>query len=107
MMFGGGYGLVSGDMLIRTDGRVVKQGSTGGNKKKELAKIDRKHMISQWSTNEWRPVNGLLFHDGFVYFKRENRVMCCNADSGEMEWMGLENAYQPPADAARMMTYTW
>ncbi|MEM1069732.1 MAG: PQQ-binding-like beta-propeller repeat protein [Planctomycetota bacterium] len=93
------YGSPYGTMYLST-GMYVAGGATvaGGQAKRKprnsYDRIDRRLLVDQWKERGWTPVGGLLFFNGKVYFKSENRVVCCSAESGEMIWMGIENDFE-------------
>ena len=99
-MYGGAYGAVyvSGfyvDSSITFGGvsPTLINGKKPGSTKSDN-RIDRRLLVDQWKQGGWSPAGGLLFYDGRVYFKSENRIVCCSADSGEMVWKGIENAFE-------------
>ncbi len=50
-------------------------------------------MVERWRKGGWNPARVLLFDQGRVYFKGNKRLVCCDATTGEMIWMGRENQY--------------
>ncbi|MEM6474230.1 MAG: PQQ-binding-like beta-propeller repeat protein, partial [Planctomycetota bacterium] len=69
-------------------------GNTRSTSKNSKNRIERRSLVDKWTQCGRTPVGGLLLFEGMVYFKSENRVVCCDADSGEMVWMGIENAFE-------------
>lgn len=50
--------------------------------------------LSNWKTHGWMPAGQLLLKDGLVFYKKQDRIVCRDARTGEMKWMGRESAYQ-------------
>ncbi|MCH2060431.1 MAG: PQQ-like beta-propeller repeat protein [Verrucomicrobiales bacterium] len=52
-----------------------------------------KSMNESWTKHGWLPSARLLFDSGNVYFKTHNRLVCADAQSGELRWLGFRNNY--------------
>ncbi len=59
-------------------------------------------IIARWKENGWLPVGQVLLNDGLIYFKTDDRVVCCNAATGELKWFGFRSEY--PEDALATIT---
>ena len=59
-------------------------------------------IIAKWKENGWLPVGQVLLNEGMIYFKTDDRVVCCDAGSGELKWFGFRSEY--PMDALAKMT---
>ena len=57
-----------------------------------------KAMNESWLKHGWIPSARVLFEFGNVYFKTHNRLVCADAQSGELRWLGFRNDY--PSRAA-------
>jgi outer membrane protein assembly factor BamB/TolA-binding protein len=51
-------------------------------------------MIDKWKQNGWTPSGQMLFEGKFAYFKNENRLVCRDAETGELLWMGRKNRFE-------------
>ncbi|MCP4846925.1 MAG: PQQ-binding-like beta-propeller repeat protein [Verrucomicrobiaceae bacterium] len=69
-------------------GRGLGRGSTTSRKPSTP-----KEMKGSWLKHGWVPSARLLFHDGNIYFKTHNRLVCADAHSGELRWLGFRNNY--------------
>ena len=54
-------------------------------------------MNDLWPKHGWFPSARVLFHSGNIYFKTHNRLVCADAQSGELLWLGFRNSYPSPA----------
>jgi outer membrane protein assembly factor BamB len=52
-----------------------------------------KAMNDSWIKHGWIPSARVLFHFGNLYFKTHNRLVCADAQSGELLWLGFRNNY--------------
>jgi len=57
----------------------------------------RDELLARWKSNGWQPTGQMLLHEGFVYYKRHNRVVCRDAETGRLQWMSRRSTYKPPA----------
>ena len=71
----------------------VPRPSISGKASTKKQKVERSLLVNQWEQSGWAPAGNMLFHEGLLYFKRNNRAMCCSAKTGEMVWMGMENEF--------------
>ncbi len=53
-------------------------------------------MNNSWPKHGWFPSARVLFHSGNIYFKTHNRLVCADAKSGELLWLGFRNNYPSP-----------
>jgi len=59
------------------------------------AKLASPVLINKWKESGWFPTGSLLFDGGRVYFKTHDRLLCCDAASGNVLWRSAwSNAYQ-------------
>ena len=70
-------------------------------------KLDRKSMIQRWQQSDWLPSGELLIQGGRVYFKAGDRLICCHADTGKMEWMGRQNQFEMDAVTRRAAQFNF
>jgi outer membrane protein assembly factor BamB len=68
-------------------GRGLTRGSTA--RKPSTPKA----MNESWLKHGWIPSARVLFHSGNIYFKTHNRLVCADAQSGELLWLGFRNNY--------------
>jgi len=54
-------------------------------------------IMGKWRQHSWMPVGQVLMHGGKIYFKTHDRVVCCDAKTGELSWFGYRSEY--PADS--------
>ena len=55
-------------------------------------------MLKAWPKHGWRPAARALLHAGRIYFKNNNRLVCADAATGELRWLGFRTTYPvPPA----------
>jgi outer membrane protein assembly factor BamB/predicted negative regulator of RcsB-dependent stress response len=59
-------------------------------------------IVARWKEHAWLPVGQVLLDRGRVYFKTDDRVVCCNAATGELNWWGFPCEY--PEDPIAGMT---
>jgi outer membrane protein assembly factor BamB len=50
-------------------------------------------MIERWKQAGWNPAGAVLLDQGRVYFKGPDRLLCCDAATGETIWAGRPNRY--------------
>ena len=55
-----------------------------------------KSMLEDWPKHGWRPAGRALFHHGRIYFKNHNRLVCADAATGELRWLGFRTGYSSP-----------
>jgi outer membrane protein assembly factor BamB len=76
-------------ILIDDNGRVLRsQQEVAG-----LPDLSRADLTARWRDANWQPVGELLFADGRVLLKAEDRIVCCTADTGAVQWMGRKTRY--------------
>jgi outer membrane protein assembly factor BamB len=46
-------------------------------------------VVAKWRESTWRPTNDILLHNGRIYFKTRDRLVCCDAATGETVWKSL------------------
>ncbi|MCH7687501.1 MAG: hypothetical protein IH899_12595, partial [Planctomycetes bacterium] len=51
-------------------------------------------MVDKWKQNGWTPSGQMLFEGKFVYFKNNNRLVCRDAETGELCWMGRKTRFE-------------
>ena len=76
--------------LIASNGRV----STA------TTPVSRDQLVAKWRSSGWMPAGQMLIADGMVYYKRHERVVCRDAETGKVKWMSRPSVYQPPALSA-------
>lgn len=54
-------------------------------------------MNVSWPKHGWFPSARVLFHSGNIYFKTHNRLVCADAEAGQLTWLGFRNNYPAPA----------
>jgi outer membrane protein assembly factor BamB len=59
-------------------------------------------IIDKWKKFGWSPVGQMLMKEGKVYFKTNDRVVCCDAATGELQWFGYRSEY--PEDPISAMS---
>ena len=62
--------------------------------------VSRDQLLAKWREKNWTPAGQMLISDGLVYYKRHDRVVCREADTGKLRWMSRESNYEPPALSA-------
>ena len=62
-------------------------------------------IIGRWKENAWLPVAQVLLDGGRAYFKTEDRVVCCDAATGELSWFGFRADY--PEDPLTTITASY
>ncbi len=62
-------------------------------------------MLEAWKAGDWFPTGGFLTHDGGLFFKKDDRLVCLEADSGELRWLGFRNAFA--LDAMTRQSSRW
>lgn len=52
------------------------------------------NMIDNWKQYGWTPTSRLLLSNGRVYFKGDERLVCCDASDGRVHWLGRRNRFK-------------
>ena len=73
-------------------------GNPGAKKPVIVKQPSDERIVTKWKLNHWKPVGQVLLRDGKIYFKTHDRIVCCDAATGELSWFGYRNVY--PIDAA-------
>ncbi|MFW6124740.1 MAG: PQQ-binding-like beta-propeller repeat protein, partial [Pirellulales bacterium] len=50
-------------------------------------------VIERWKRAGWNPAGGLLLDGGHIYLKARDRLLCCDAATGETLWKGRPNEH--------------
>lgn len=80
--------------LIGDNGQIIQPGANDGAP--DIALTD---LAARWQAAGWQPAGELLFADGRLLLKAEDRVVCCEADTGKVLWMGRKTKFPLNADA--------
>ncbi len=51
----------------------------------------------RWQDGGWFPSGQILLSAGRMYYKSDQRLVCCDAATGKVLWMGRRNGFQPGA----------
>ncbi|MFT5124072.1 MAG: outer membrane protein assembly factor BamB [Kiritimatiellia bacterium] len=62
-------------------------------------------LLEAWKANDWFPSGQFLTHDGALFFKKDDCLVCLDADSGELRWLGFRNAFA--LDAMTRQSARW
>lgn len=54
----------------------------------------RDQLIERWNQSGWAPAGQVLFYRDMVYYKSNERVVCRDAHTGKLVWMGRPNRFQ-------------
>ncbi len=65
--------------------------------------LTREALLARWKSSGWMPAGQMLLHEGLVFYKRHDRVVCRDAQTGKLKWMSRPSIYQPPAIAQWMV----
>ena len=70
----------------------------GGSRLYESAnkKLTNDQILLAWKEEDWMPCGQLLFGSQFLYFKNEDRLVCADADTGAVKWLGFRTQYPQP-----------
>jgi outer membrane protein assembly factor BamB len=69
---------------------------------KDIPNIGFSQLATQWRTAGWRPASSPVVVEGRIYLKSESRTVCCDANTGEVLWMGRPTRF-PIDDWSRQL----
>ncbi|MCA9269978.1 MAG: PQQ-binding-like beta-propeller repeat protein [Planctomycetales bacterium] len=78
-------------------GGVMFGRGTSSRMSTNQAPMSRESVLARWRAGGWMPSGNVLFRDGLLYYKRHDRVVCLNAETGALEWHSRPSVYQPSA----------
>ncbi len=55
--------------------------------------LTRPELIAAWKANQWQPTGELLAAGGRAFFKAQNRLVCVDAATGQLVWMGRKTKF--------------
>jgi outer membrane protein assembly factor BamB len=87
-------------ILIDANNRVVRSTPTtadGGT-------ITREELAARWNETHWRPVGGMLISGNRILIKSQQRIICCDAASGKVVWMGRKTAFPFDPETQEMLS---
>lgn len=62
-------------------------------------------LLEAWKMVDWMLTGQVLVNDGLLYFKKDDRLVCLNAASGDVEWMGFRNGFALDAATKQLQQY--
>ena len=65
--------------------------------------LSREQLVEKWRSSGWMPAGRMLIHNGLVYYKRHDRIVCRDTKTGKLKWMSRPASYEPPALSAWLM----
>ncbi|MFT5854412.1 MAG: outer membrane protein assembly factor BamB [Verrucomicrobiales bacterium] len=83
--------------------KIIQRDPFSGNvnQSKPKAPATDEEIVGKWKKHSWLPVSQMLMNDGKVYFKTDEKIVCCIAATGEVVWFGARNEYpEDPGSAA-------
>ncbi len=89
----GGGRLVANQVVLR-GGVVLRSTSSYGSQTTTPAAVSPSSMIEHWKKAGWNLTGALLLDRRHVFFKDKDRLICCDAATGEVSWMGRRNQYR-------------
>lgn len=55
--------------------------------------LTRPELLTSWKANQWQPTGELLAAGGRAFFKAQDRLVCCDAATGKLVWMGRKTKF--------------
>jgi outer membrane protein assembly factor BamB len=82
-------------VMIDQNGRIVRPTVDPAT----LPDLPRSELIARWRGSDWFPTGELLFADDRVLLKAEDRIVCCDSETGRVLWMGRKSKFPQDAES--------
>lgn len=86
-------------VTVDASGRMV----TNPTPSRSAPDLNRDELAALWRASARRPAGELLFAGDRVLLRAEDRVVCCDAATGEVRWMGRKTRFPFTGETARVL----
>ncbi len=96
-------GVARAQMFVPGGGMPI---ATGKPVSESLSKVRRESLLASWAQNKWQPTTQLLLHNGLVYFKSRDQLLCFQTDANSQQpaWKSVwTNSFQPDSMSMQVM----